>query len=72
MATLTTERTTIERPTTEQITAPEPLVMDAPDAVALEEGTVSRSSRMSARLTRWGDKFADYKLSTGYYRLFII
>lgn len=67
MATLTTERTT-----TEQIMVPETAVRDEPAAVAPEEGTVSRSSRMSARLTRWGDKFAEYKLSTGYYRLFII
>ena len=72
MATLTTDRPTIERPTTEQITAPETVVRDDPAAVDLEERTVNRSSRMSARLTRWGDKFAEYKLSTGYYRLFII
>ena len=72
MATLTTERTTIERPTTDQIMAPETVVRDAPAAVALEEKTVSPSSPMYARLTRWGDKFAEYKLSTGYYRLFII
>ena len=72
MATLTTERPTIERPTTEQITAPEIAVSDAIAAADLEETAVSRSSGMSARLTRWGGKFAEYKLSTGYYRLFII
>ena len=72
MATLTTERPTIERPTTEQIMAPETVLSDDPAAVNLEERTVSQSSRMSARLTRWGDRFAEYKLSTGYYRLFTI
>ena len=72
MATLTTERTTIERPTTEQIMTRETVLRDESAAVDLEEKTVMRSSPMSARLTRWGDKFADYKLSTGYYRSFII
>ena len=72
MATSTTERPTIERPTTEQITAPESVVSDVPAGADLEEMAIARSSEMSARLTRWGDKFAEYKLSTGYYRSFII
>ncbi len=72
MATLTTERTPIEKPRIEQIAQDDVLLVDSGLAEDEPEGEITKGfwSKAGTIIGKWADKHSEHIMKTGYWNLF--